>query len=185
MHHFTPTSLSDGFVTVRPWHDDDAEALVSRINDPEVARYLDLVPHPYRLEDAREFFALSSDGWRTGTSTNFAVLVDGIDGPTGGIGVRWDDLSTGLAEIGYWVAAEARGRGVATAAVRLLGRWAFELEPTLHRLELRAAVENPASSRVAEKAGFTREGILRSQRFSARVGRRVDFVMWSLLREEL
>jgi RimJ/RimL family protein N-acetyltransferase len=55
----------------------------------------------------------------------------------------------------------------------------------LQRLQLRAAVENHASNRVAEKAGFTREGVLRSQRFNARIGRRVDFVMWSLLREEL
>jgi RimJ/RimL family protein N-acetyltransferase len=55
----------------------------------------------------------------------------------------------------------------------------------LERLELRAAVDNPASNRVAEKAGFTREGVLRAQRFNTRLGRRVDFVMWSLLREEL
>ena len=57
--------------------------------------------------------------------------------------------------------------------------------PELARLQLRAAVENVASNRVAEKAGFTREGVLRAQRYNARLDRRVDFVMWSLLREEL
>jgi RimJ/RimL family protein N-acetyltransferase len=185
MHHFTPTSLKDGFVTVRPWQDDDAESLVARINDQDVARYLDQVPQPYRLEDAREFFALSDEGWRTGTMTNFAVLVDGIDGPAGGVGLRWEQISGGVAEVGYWVAAEARGRGTATAVARLVSRWAFGAEPTLQRIELRAAVENPASNRVAEKAGFTREGVLRSQRYNARLGRRTDFVMWSLLREEV
>ena len=184
-YYFTPTSLSDGSVTVRPWEHDDAERLVERINDHEVARYLDQVPQPYRLEDAREFFALSDEGWRTGTMTNFAVLVDGIDGPAGGVGVRWAQISTGVAEIGYWIAAEARGRGAATAATRVVSRWAFGAEPTLQRVELRAAVENPASNRVAEKAGFTREGVLRQQRYHARLGRRTDFVMWSLLREEL
>jgi RimJ/RimL family protein N-acetyltransferase len=87
--------------------------------------------------------------------------------------------------VGYWVGADARGRGVATTATRLAGNWAFEAVPELARLQLRAAVENVASNRVAEKAGFTREGVLRAQRFNPRLGRRVDFVMWSLLREEL
>jgi [ribosomal protein S5]-alanine N-acetyltransferase len=83
------------------------------------------------------------------------------------------------------VAEEARGRGVATAATRLAAEWAFEADPALARLQLRADVENVASNRVAEKAGFTREGVLRAQRFNARLGRRTDFVMWSLLRGEL
>ena len=67
MQQFTPpTSLTDGFVTLRPWHDDDAEAIVRRINDPDVAIFLDLVPQPYTLADAREWFAISKEGWRAG-----------------------------------------------------------------------------------------------------------------------
>jgi RimJ/RimL family protein N-acetyltransferase len=186
MQHFSPpASLTEGLVALRPWRDDDADALVRRINDSEVARFLDQVPQPYGIEHARAYFALSAEGWRTGSSSNLAILVDQIEGPVGGIGVRWDELEGGVAEVGYWVGAEARGRGVATAAVRLVAGWAFETASRLQRLQLRAAVENHASNRVAEKAGFTREGVLRSQRFNARIGRRVDFVMWSLLREEL
>jgi RimJ/RimL family protein N-acetyltransferase len=185
MQRLDTTSLADGLVTLRLWRADDADALVRRINDAEVARFLDQVPQPYRLRDARDFLALCAEGWRTGSTTNFAVLASGVEGPAGGIGVRWDELADGAAEVGYWVAAEARGRGVATAALRLVSRWAFDAAPGLHRLQLRAAVANAASSRVAEKAGFTREGVLRSQRFDARSGTRVDFVVWSLLREEL
>jgi RimJ/RimL family protein N-acetyltransferase len=55
----------------------------------------------------------------------------------------------------------------------------------MERLQLRADEQNPASRRVAEKAGFTQEGILRSSRFNPRLGRRIDFVMYSLLRGEL
>jgi RimJ/RimL family protein N-acetyltransferase len=95
------------------------------------------------------------------------------------------EIDEGCAEVGYWVAADARGRGIATAATRAAARWAFDTVPELARLQLRADVENPASNRVAEKAGFTREGILRAQRYNARLGRRTDFVMWSLLRDEL
>ena len=66
----------------------------------------------------------------------------------------------------------------------LLVRWVVE-NTGARRLQLHADVENIASQRVAEKAGFTREGVLRSQRYNERLGKRVDFVMWSLLREEL
>jgi RimJ/RimL family protein N-acetyltransferase len=186
MQRFSPPSLTDGLVTLRPWCADDADALVRRIGDPDIAAFLDAVPQPYTRADADEWFAVSEEGWRAGTSATFAIHVDGIEGAAGGIGVRFlSALDEGCAEVGYWVGAEARGRGVATAATRLALRWAFDAVPELERLQLRAAVENVPSNRVAEKAGFTREGVLRAQRFNARLGRRVDFVMWSLLREEL
>jgi len=187
MHRFTPpTSLADGLVTLRPWHDDDADALIRRINDPDVAAFLDLVPQPYTAADAHEWVAITAEGWQNATSATFAVHVEGLDGAVGGVGVRFlSDLDEGCAEVGYWVGADARGRGVATAAPRLAARWAFENVPELARLQLRAAVENVPSNRVAEKAGFTREGVLRAQRFNVRLKKRVDFVMWSLLREEL
>jgi RimJ/RimL family protein N-acetyltransferase len=188
VRHFTvpkPDSLRDGDVTLRPWHEDDAHALARRINDPAVAEFMDIIPQPYSLADAFEFLGRCAEGWRTGLSTNFAIFVEGVDGATGGLGVHWNDRENGVAEVGYWVGADVRGRGVATAATRLAARWAFEVAPDLERLQLRADVENVASNRVAEKAGFTREGVLRSSRYNRRLERRVDFVMWSLLRSEL
>ena len=67
-----------------------------------------------------------------------------------------------------------------TRAVGLVSRWAFQ-ELRCERLQLRADADNVASQRVAEKAGFTREGVLRSVHFNARQKRRVDYVMFSLL----
>lgn len=177
--------LVDGRVTLRPWRLEDADALVRRINDAEVGAFLDLIPQPYGHTDAVDYLRGCEEGWRTGVSSNFAVLVDGLDGPAGSVGCRWSEIDDGVAEIGYWVAAEARGRGVATTATRLAALWAFAAEPRLERLQLRADVENVASNRVAAKAGFTREGVLRSARRNARLGRRVDFAIWSLLRDEL
>ena len=186
MPHLTPTAVVDGTVALHPWSADDADALVRRINDPQIATYLDLVPHPYAPSDAYNWFAMTAEGWRSGTNATFGIHIDGIDDVVGGIGVRFlSDLDDGCAEVGYWVAAEARGRGVATAATRAAARWAFGVVPELARIQLRADAENVASNRVAEKAGFTREGVLRAQRYNARLGRRSDFVMWSLLREEL
>jgi RimJ/RimL family protein N-acetyltransferase len=114
-----------------------------------------------------------------------SIELDGVEGPVGGVGVHFfDGVDAGAGEIGYWVAEEARGRGAATAATRLASAWAFESHPDLVRLQLRADVENLASNRVAEKAGFTREGVLRASRYNARLARRVDFALWSLLRGE-
>jgi RimJ/RimL family protein N-acetyltransferase len=180
-----PDSLSDGVVTLRPWREDFAAALVERINDAAVAEFMDIIPQPYGLSDAHEFLGRSRDGWLTGQSTNFAIFVDGVEGATGGIGIHWNDRENGVAEVGYWVGAAVRRRGVASAATKLAARWAFEAAPDLERLQLRADEQNVASNRVAEKAGFTREGVLRSSRYNIRLERRVDFVMWSLLRSEL
>jgi RimJ/RimL family protein N-acetyltransferase len=98
--------------------------------------------------------------------------------------MRLADLPDGVAEAGYWVTRGARGRSVATHALRLASRWLFR-EAEVERLQLRADARNVPSQRVAEKAGFTREGVLRSLPYNSRLGGRVDFVMYSLLRGEL
>jgi RimJ/RimL family protein N-acetyltransferase len=85
--------------------------------------------------------------------------------------------------IGYWCVPAHRGRGVVTRAVGLLCRYAFD-ELHLERLQLVADPDNQASQRVAEKAGFTREGVLRSH-LRHPDGRRRDSVMFSLLPGEL
>ena len=185
MAHSAPRpALSDGVVTLRPWGEaGDVEALVAACNDRAIAEFLDLIPSPYTATDARAYVALTQQGWRGGTSANFAIVADGR--AVGSIGVRWlEGLDDGVAEVGYWVAREARGNGLCTRALRLVSRWALE-ERGVERLQLRADVANIASNKVAENAGFTREGVLRSSRYNARLARRVDFVMYSLLPHEL
>jgi RimJ/RimL family protein N-acetyltransferase len=175
--------LSDDLVTLRPWGEEgDVEAIVAACNDPAIAEFLEMIPSPYRAEDAREYIARTQEGWEAGTTSNFAVVVE--DAAVGSIGVRWLEPDQGVAEVGYWVAPETRGRGVCTRAVRLVSRWVLEVRG-IERLQLRADEKNVASNRVAEKAGFTREGVLRSSRYNPRLGRRVDFVMYSLLPGEL
>ncbi len=176
--------LRNELVALRPWRADDAAALVAELNEPEIATFLDRIPKPYTLGDAHWYLDSTLLSWRDGSSSNFAICLAGSDVPVGSIGVRWNEFDAGTAEVGYWTAARVRGRGVATSALELVSRWAFEAAPELARLQLRADVRNIASNRVAEKAGFTREGVLRSERFNSRLGRRVDFAMWSLLRDE-
>ena len=175
--------LTDGVVTVRPWGEDgDAEAIMAACNDRAIAEFLDMIPQPYRRSDADAYLEACRVGWREGTFSNFAVVVDGR--AVGSIGVRWVEPDQGVAEVGYWVARDARGKGVCTRALRLIAGWALT-RPGIARLQLRADEENAPSKRVAENAGFTREGVLRSSHYNCRLDRRVDFVMYSLLPGEL
>ena len=81
--------------------------------------------------------------------------------PLGGASLYDHEPAQARARIGYWLAAEGRGRGLATHAVRLLADWAFA-DLGLARLEITCAPGNVASQRVAERCGFVREGLLRS-----------------------
>jgi RimJ/RimL family protein N-acetyltransferase len=177
--------LSDGVVTLRTWgKKGDVETITAACNDRAIAEFLDLIPSPYTENDARSYIAHCREGWADGTMTNFAITDAETGEAIGSIGVRWLEPDQGVAEVGYWVAPGARGRGVCTRALRLVSHWAIGVHG-VERLQLRADEQNPASRKVAENAGFTQEGILRSSRYNPRLGRRVDFVMYSLLRDEL
>ena len=83
-------------------------------------------------------------------------------------------------EVGYWLGPRARGQGHATRAVRLICGWGFRAL-RLERIDLFAATGNPASQRVAERGGFTREAVLRS--YLRDKDRQEDFVAFGLLAE--
>jgi RimJ/RimL family protein N-acetyltransferase len=177
--------LADEAVALRPWRADDAPVVAAALDgDPEITRWLDQIPQPYGLDQANAYLAACRRGWEEGAGASFAVL-DTADGRVlGSLGIRLADLPDGVAEAGYWVAREARSRGVATRALRLAAEWILGHEG-IERLQLRADALNLPSQRVAEKAGFRREGVLRSMHYNSRLGRRIDFVMFSLLPDEL
>ena len=169
-------------ITLRPWYEHDVEALIDAIDgDPEITLWLELIPQPYGAREARAWITAATTMWRDGTASTFAVVADGR--VIGGCGVNWIDREHGVGDVGYWARGDARGSGYVTRAVVLAGRWAFE--QGCERLQLRADSENVSSQRVAERAGFTREGVQRSARYNPRLGRRMDFVVYSLLPGEL
>jgi RimJ/RimL family protein N-acetyltransferase len=164
--------LTDGVVTLRPWEKRDAATIVECLDgDREITRWLDQVPQPYTFDDARAYIA-------DYPQTTFAVTDASSGRILGSIGIS--PPQDGVREIGYWTREEARGRGAATRALVLISRWAFARDDVA-RIQLRADPENVASCRVAEKAGFTREGVLRSAHWNPRLGRRQDHAMYSLL----
>ena len=164
--------LSDGVVQLRSWARADAPAIVECLEgDEELGRWLDRVPQPYSLDDA--LFYIESEG-----EEKFAITDAASDAILGSIGLRWDH-DDAAAEVGYWMRRDLRGRGLMTRAVELISRYA--LEQGAQRVFLRADPENVASCRVAEKAGFTKEGVLRSAHWNPRLGRRQDWAIYSLL----
>lgn len=138
---------------------DDADALVEAYADPLLRRWTRMpVTSP---ADAHRWLAAQHDGWTTGERFSFAVL-DDAGNLLGNVALKRPDPTGERAEVGYWTAAVARGRGVAPAAVRALTSWAFDrfAAEGLHRLELLHQVDNVASCRVAQKAGFRWEATL-------------------------
>jgi RimJ/RimL family protein N-acetyltransferase len=171
--------LRDDGILLRSWRMEDAPAVAAACQDPEIPYWIPFVPSPYTDEDAETYVRGCLEA---GDDRRPFAIVDAESGRLlGSIDMRVNPMRTG--HIGYWVAAEARGRGVCTKALRALCRWALD-DLGLERLELLTDPENVASQRVAEKAGFRREGVLRSHLLH-RDGRRRDSVMFSLLPGEL
>jgi RimJ/RimL family protein N-acetyltransferase len=104
----------------------------------------------------------------------------GLAGSISLLRIRWEHRR---AEVGYWLAAGHRGAGHATRALQLICRWSVTALG-LERIDLLAATENAASQRVAERAGFTREALLRSYMTSPGDGR-WDMVAFGLLADDL
>lgn len=172
--------LSDGVIALRPWRADDVPALVEAAQDPEIPRWT-VVPAPYGEADARGFIAAQSERRASGDAAPFAVVSAPDDRLLGSVEITLQDWRNARGEIGYWIAGSARRRGAALRSVQLISRWAFDALG-LARIELLVEPPNTASQRVAERAGYTREGVLRSYREMK--GKRVDFVLFSLLPDD-
>ena len=170
------TVITTGHLVLRPWGARDAPAVLAACQDQEVQRWT-TVPSPYSRRDALSWCTeLSPAGWEAGTAASFAVL----DAATGDLlaSVGLDGINHGAAMFGYWCAAPARGRGVVSEAAQALCRWGFG-PLGLELVVWAAEVGNWASRAVAEKSGFTVEGVHRS--WLLHRGARVDAWTGSLL----
>jgi RimJ/RimL family protein N-acetyltransferase len=171
--------LDDGVITLRAWRNSDAAELTRMFQHSEAVRWT-RAPSPYRAGDAHAWLASLPTQMRRGDGLPLAV-VDSADGQLlGSIDLRI--RGEGRAEFGYVVADWAQRRGVGTRALRLYSRWAFD-KLGVERLELLVQPDNEASLALGRRAGFTREGLMRSH--SVIRGERRDMVMMSLLRSDL
>ena len=174
-----PISLS-GF-HLRPWAMTDVPALVAAWRDPEMARWMPEETLPFEAEQARAFIDDAATHLTAGTSVALAIADESTDQAVGSVTFHvWAPRHWNL---GYWVAADQRRHGLATEAVTRLSKWAFAAYPNLARLSLYTMPGNEPSQKVAEHAGFRREGVLR--RWGDGSPDQRDWVMFSLIREDL
>jgi RimJ/RimL family protein N-acetyltransferase len=172
--------LTDGVVTLRPWRLDDADDVRRACDDPMTVRFLP-VPSPYTVEDAVFYVGMLVPlHWADGIAANVAVTDAASGELLGAVGLKLELRKHSVAEVGYWTAPWARGRGAAGRAAALHARWGLDTL-ALNRIELLADVENLASQRAAEKGGFVREGISRRSR-PDRTGEARDMVLFAMIR---
>ncbi|MFZ0089842.1 MAG: GNAT family N-acetyltransferase [Solirubrobacteraceae bacterium] len=172
--------LVDGATALRPWRDSDVPDLVAACQDPEIVRWT-RVPASYGEADARAYLRYRYDAAFAGLSAPFAIVHADRHHLLGSISMTRFAWEHARGEVGYWLAAPARGQGHATRAVRLICAWGLRAL-RLERIDLMAATGNPASQAVAKRAGFTREALLRSYMRGA--FERQDMVAFGLLKGE-
>jgi RimJ/RimL family protein N-acetyltransferase len=171
--------LGDGEIVLRTRRQTDVAAIAEASYDPETRRRLADEPlGPDRREGS---VARVEQQWTAGTGAPFVIADAADDRPLGLLNLQFED-DEGAASLAVSVFPGARGRGVATRALRLGAVWGLR-ELGLARVAAEAAVDNHASIRAIEKAGFRREGTLRAH--CETHGKRHDCAMFSLVPDDL
>jgi ribosomal-protein-serine acetyltransferase len=176
----TSFDLGDG-VVARRWDVADAAAAFAVIdaNRDHLVRWMPWVPHTTSDYDVASFIRESEIRFRDGRGIDFGVFERGR--VLGGFGASIGALNYDEADIGYWLATDAQGRGLATGSSRRLIDWLFD-ERDMHRITIRARIDNERSRAVAERLGFTLEGVLREALLVQEAHH--DAALYSLLRSE-
>ncbi|MEU6253034.1 GNAT family N-acetyltransferase [Streptomyces sp. NPDC047043] len=154
-----PVLLTGDGLVLRPWRAEDAPDLHEAFQDPLMRQWH--IRRSDSVEEAAGWIEQWLKEWEGERTAQWAVADADSDRLLGRVALREIELGEGTAEVAYWAAAAARGRGVAARAASALTRWAFD-EIGFHRLELMHATANQASCRVATKTGFALEGTRRS-----------------------
>ena len=179
---FPADELTTERLLLRMPNEADIEPTAELFSD-ELARQWLSAPQPYTIQNATAWCTQTAPSLRTtGDGVNWSVIELATGAFVGGVGVartHWLRRST---EIGYGMCARARGRGFAAEAARRVAEWVL-LAQGFNRVELFAAAENHRSQRVAEKAGFVREGVARNSGFTHQG--QVDMVQFSMIPADL
>lgn len=168
-------------VMMRAFRDDDA-SLVQSVAGDALIPLITTVPATGDAGDALAYIRRQHERLTAGAGYSFAIA-DAVTGEAVGQAGLWlRNLSEGRASTGYWVASRFRGRSYATAALDAISRWGLSPDG-IARIELYVEPWNEGSWRAAERAGYVREGLLRSWQ---QVGhQRRDMYMYSLLLQDL
>lgn len=173
-----PPTLRTARLVLRPFTVADAPDVQRLAGAPEVAATTLNIPHPYADGMAEKWIGAHTAACAEGREAVFAVTLDGA--LAGAVGLVLERAHR-RAEMGWWIGVPYWRRGLATEAARAALDWGFE-SLGLHKVLARHVPENPASERVMEKLGMTREGVQRQH--VLKNGRFRDLVAWAILRPE-
>lgn len=179
---FPTLTVSTPRIYVRPLAESDADGVAETFADKQTQRWLPFPPAFDRVEAVAWCTDLAAQRRDSGAGDHYGAVRREDDRLVACVWTKRTDWGGRVSEISYAVAPEARGFGLAAEAVDALAI-ALLLEHGFQRIELRVAPGNVASRRVAEKAGFTYEGLLRNAGYVH--SGRVDLEVWSLVAADL
>lgn len=171
--------LEGDLVRMRLLETGDIPALQRLAAAEEIAKNT-FVPHPYPPDAARDFVQKAREQWRNEEAFVFAILEKTSEHFVGCMGIHLTPAHN-RAEVGYWIGLPYWGRGLATAALRLIIQFGFE-ELKLNRIAAGHFPHNPASGRVMQKANMRYEGLLR--RSILHHGKYKDEARYAILRDD-
>lgn len=176
--------LSDGRILIRPFREDDIDVVFEAVRESitEVSPWLPWCHANYKRDETAAFILSRAEAWNAGQDYGFAVVDASTNVFLGGVGLSQINRVHQMGNLGYWVRTSCVKHDTASAAARLGARFGL-YQLGLHRIEILAAVGNHASQRVAEKAGATREGVLRKRLLIN--GQPQDAVLYSLVAEDV
>ena len=171
MHDLNPVRLraasSSGGAALwlRPWAESDVDAVWAGFTDPAVAAWNPQLPFTQHAQ-AEDWLTQKADDWSTGRAASWALCLEDPDSAVvGSVGLSNLDRAreafpSAHAAVSYWVLPSGRGQGVAAGAAAAAAEWALD-DLRLPRVQLLHDLDNTASCRVADRAGFDLEGVLR------------------------
>ncbi len=171
-------TLTAGSFTLRAIQASDTPALRTYLSDPEVIERTSYeVPTRREIDGLVQFYA---HAFATRSAIRWAIAESAAKPIVGTCGLSAFSEKHQRAELGYELAREAWGQGVATAVAARVVSFAFE-ELALHRVEATVMAGNARSERVLEKLGFAKEGVLRGYKLAR--GEFRDYSIWAVLRD--
>lgn len=176
-------TLRHGLITLRPVQEDDIESIYEACQDPLIPRFT-TVPSPYTMTHARFFVQEQEPARFAAKSELLFVITEGYEGNEkfcGLISFHSVNLGNHVAELGYWIAADARRKGICSTAAKMITEYGF-LTMGFKRIEALVDVDNEASKALLRSAGYELEGIMR-QKVTRDNGEQIDMALFSKVDE--
>lgn len=172
------TPVAYGPIVLREFSMADVPMAMELSTDPYVP-LIGTLPAHASTQEARAWVDRQRRRWAEGVGFSFAMAEAGTDSAVGTIGLWLEHLPRGRASAGYFVAPSARGHGIASAALTAVTSFGWSI-PALYRIELYIEPWNAGSIKTAERAGYEREGLLRS--YQEIGGHRRDMLLYAAVR---